>query len=149
MMRKKLKLFCLGLLTLTILACSSNSNKMQTPIDSTLNKLRQTPDSLVSIISIDRIDRFYQVKRGDIIKDSININNSSINDAVIERINALCDCTTVDFTKNSVIKSRDSLAINFNITTDDMNYGFNHRTINLLGNFYPFYKNVNITILVR
>ena len=108
-----------------------------------------TPDSLVSIVSIDRIDRLYNVKKGDLIEDSIIIKNTNTSDAVIEQINSSCKCTTVDFKNKSVIKSRDSLAIKFKIKSDDLSHGFNHRTINLLGNFYPFNKNVHITIFVK
>jgi len=139
----------LGFLTLAIQACSSRSDKKQIPIDSALNRLRLTPDSLVSIVSIDRIDRLYNVKKGDLIEDSIIIKNTNTSDAVIEQINSSCECTTVDFKNKSVIKSRDSLAIKFKIKSDDLSYGFNYRTINLLGNFYPFNKNVHITIFVK
>ena len=139
----------LGVLLLTIFACSGKYNQKQVPIDSVLNRLSKTPDSLVSIVSIDRIDRIYHIKKGELIKDSISIRNVNINDAIIEQINSSCECTTLDFKNKSIIKSMDSLAIKFNIKSDGLSYGFNHRTINLLGNFYPFYKNVHITIFVE
>jgi|694.fasta_scaffold19887_5 hypothetical protein len=141
--------YFLGILLLTIFACSGKSNQKQIPIDSLLNRLNKTPDSLVSIVSIDRIDRFYHIKKGELISDSISIRNVNNNDAVIEQINSSCECTAVDFKNKSVIKSMDSLAIKFHLKSDGLNYGFNHRTINLLGNFYPFYKNVHITIFVE
>lgn len=57
----------LGLMTLSIFSCSNNSNQKQIPIDSTLNRLRQTPDSLISIISVNRTDLFYQVKKVNLL----------------------------------------------------------------------------------
>lgn len=139
----------LGLMTLSIFSCSNNSNQKQIPIDSTLNRLRQTPDSLISIISVNRTDLFYQVKKGELISDSIILKNTNMNDAILEQVNSSCECTTVNFKNKSVIKRRDSLVVRFKIESNNLNSGFNHRTINLLGNFYPFYKNIHITILVK
>lgn len=136
-------------ITLIILGCSSNYKQKQIPIDSTLNRLKKTPDSLVSIISIDKTDLFYQVKKGELISDSIILKNVNSNDAILEQVNSSCECTTLNFKNKSVIKSNDSLVVRFNIISDNLNSGFNHRTINLLGNFYPFYKNIHITILVK
>jgi len=66
----------------------------------------------------------------------------------IESIKSQCDCTAINFDSSKIIPVNHSMVVQYSIKTEAMNNGYNHRTINVAGNFYPFFKNVPIVIYI-
>jgi hypothetical protein len=138
-------LICFSLL---LLGCSYNkqSNKLNDKeLDTVMQNLRLMDDTLLTNIKIIDLEKHYShVKRKTIISDSFKIINIGKKPLVIKGINAACDCTTIEYVKNTSLQPFDTITVNFKIETKDMDQGYNKRSISILGNFYPFYKNVTV-----
>ncbi len=145
---KYLKFIALSFL---FIRCTSNTisvSKKNTEASLAIEKLRTAPDSLLTKARIENPDRDYEVKKGEKISDSLVIRNKGKNPLKIESIKSKCDCTTLNFSNSVIIFSNDSLVVRYSIETADMDLGNNHRTITVIGNFYPYFKNVSLNISV-
>jgi len=127
--------------TLTV-ACNSdqkNSNQL-------LIKKNLISDSLLTKIFVENSDRDFSVKKGNVISDSIKVKNIGKKSLLIESVKSTCDCTTIGYNNGIPLKSSDSTWIKYQLNTDQMEYGYNFRTINIKGNFFPYFKNVVIVV---
>lgn len=113
-----------------------------------IEKLRTAPDSLLTKMRIVNSDRDYEVKKGEIIYDSIVIRNTGKLPLKIESIKSKCDCATVDFSKKIDISMNDSIIVKYKIETNEMDMGNNHRTITIIGNFFPYFKNISVNLKI-
>ena len=143
----------LKIITLSFLfyACTSNTTtgKMKnTEASISIEKLRTAPDSLLTKMRIVNSNRDYEVKKGEIIYDSIVIRNTGKRPLKIESIKSKCDCTTVDFNKKIDISMNDSIIVKYKIETNEMDMGNNHRTITIIGNFFPYFKNISVNLKI-
>ncbi|MBS1643365.1 MAG: DUF1573 domain-containing protein [Bacteroidetes bacterium] len=135
-----------------LLSCKHNNktNKLSASLlDSVIRDLKQLNDTNLTRIKISQTEKdFLKVKKGEILSDSfimINIGNKPLQ---LKGINAQCDCTTLNYVKNKIINPYDSLTVKYQIETSDMDKGYNKRNINVIGNFFPYYKNINIIIYI-
>lgn len=128
---------------------TNNSQRKSSEVSLTVEKLRTSPDSVLTKIKIDNLDREYEVKKGQIIVDSILIINNGIKPLKIESIKSKCDCTTVDFDNSRLIHPKESMVVRYKINTEDMPLGYNQRTISIIGNFFPYFKIISLSLYLN
>jgi hypothetical protein len=144
-MKVKLNVIYFIVFFLSVYSCSTKSKKEKLNVKQQIDKMKSTPDSLLTKVQIINTEREYQVTKGEVIVDSILIINKGTKNLNVESIKSACDCTAIDFVPTS-IKPLDSIIVKYSIKTADMQGGYNQRTINVIGNFFPFYKNINVII---
>ena len=135
-----------------LIQCTSNStslSKNNTEASIAIEKLRTAPDSLLTKIRIENPDREYEVKKGEIIHDSIIIRNTGKMPLELKSIKSKCDCMALNFSSLNVIPLKDSILVRYKIETSNMDFGNNHRTITVIGNFFPYFKNVSINLKIN
>ncbi len=146
---KYLKIIVISCLFIQCTSNSTSLSKKNTEASIAIEKLRTAPDSLLTKIRIENSDRDYEVKKGEMIYDSIIIKNTGKISLKLESIKSKCDCMTVNFSNLLVIPSFDSLVVRYKIETSNMDLGNNHRTITVIGNFFPYFKNVSINLKIN
>lgn len=130
------------------LSCKRNSASNKLPkkeLTAVIDSLKSMNDTALTKVKILDTERDYpNIKRGTIIIDSFKLINTGLKRLVLKGINASCDCTTLNYIRGKEISPHDSLLVTYQIDTKDMNKGYNRRTINVIGNFFPYIKNFNI-----
>lgn len=130
------------------LSCKRNSASNKLPkkeLSAVLDSLKTINDTLLTKVKIIDNERDYSnVKRGTIIIDSFKLINIGFKKLELKGINATCDCTTLNYIRGKEILPNDSLTVTYQIDTKDMDKGYNRRTINVIGNFFPYIKNFSI-----
>lgn len=129
----------------------NNTSKLSaSQLDSVIKDLKQLNDTSLTKIRISQTEKDYaKIEKGFTIVDSFTILNIGEKPLQLKGVNAQCDCTTLEYVKNKIINPADSLVIKYQIETSAMNKGYNKRNINVIGNFFPFYKNIDVIIYIN
>jgi hypothetical protein len=116
----EIKLHCLALSVLTILATFANQSAYSATKGTNTSRNRQLTNEPSGIISFDRpVFDFGQVKRGQKLPATFTFKNNGKGTLTIQGVQASCDCTTADAAKGKTFAPGESGAIEVMFDTTD------------------------------